>query len=270
MAEVDAVKTNLVTCENCGAEFDIHEAKCPFCGHINPYGAEEKYMQQMQDIKSNLAQVDDEQIEVIKKETKKTGKIVLITLLSIVAVILVAGAILYVYTWKQIQHFESLGLYESDPLKAAKWNDEHLADMEAMYDAGDIDGLVEYYGKLYDEGNIGAFNSWSHSFLITQIYDLRFWTNYLEDDKLDDLVIHQLMFNLLYYYNGDYKGTNMPDEDQTIIMEEVQKHLDKASDRFGITAELLEEMNTHCIGEYGYIDPAKVADYCDAHKEMFR
>lgn len=270
MSNINENKT--VVCENCGAEIDAHEAKCPFCGYINQAGAEEKYMQDMQEIKENLAQVDEEIKDIVKKETKKVGLIVLVTVLAIAVllVIVLVIAVVSVRTIRRDMGYSNLAIYEEEPLAAAKWNDEHLADMNAMYDAGDIEGLVEYYGKLEADGNIGAFNSWSHSFLITQIYNLRFWTKYLDDKDLDDLTIHQVMFNLLYNYNGDYKGTNMPENDYEYMMAEVDVHMKKACDRFGITIQDLEQMNAQCVGGSGYVDPAKVADYCDANKDKFK
>lgn len=267
----DVRDSGTVKCENCGAEINIHDSKCPFCGYINLYGAEEKYMQDMHDIKSKLAGVDDEQIEVIKGESKRGLKIVIITIVSVVCVAAAIIAVLMIRAKMMEKHYEDLGVYETDPLEAAKWNDIHLQDMDAMYEAGNIDELVDYYAKLEANGDIGAFNSWEHSFVITQIYNLRFWTKYLEDgSEVDELALHQIMFNILYYYNGDYKGTNMPEEDYDKILAEVESDIDLLNRRFGITEEQIDKMNGECIGDYGYIDPEKVSRYCDKHKKMFR
>ena len=34
-------------CTNCGAEIDENDASCPYCGYLNPYGAERKYMKDL-------------------------------------------------------------------------------------------------------------------------------------------------------------------------------------------------------------------------------
>lgn len=271
MSDTNIAENEKVICENCGAEFDIHEPKCPFCGHINMVGAEEKYMQDMEEIKDRLDHIDEEQVETIKQEVKKSWKLVIIIMASILAIVLIFAIALYAYQRTMSAHFDSLGLYESDPLEVERWNDAHLADIEAMYEAGDIEGLVDFYGELSDSSNYGAFNNWEHAFLISQIYDLRFWMKYLDNgDKPDDLVLHQIMFNILYYYNGDYKGTLMPEEDYDIILDEVNKDTEKVCNIFNISQKDLEEMNEECVGDYGYIDPNLVTKYCNEHKDLFK
>ena len=270
MAEKIRTKSEVVVCENCGASFDSHEEMCPFCGFINAIGAEEKYMQKMQAIKSDLAEVDDEQIKEIKNEAKKSIKVVIITVL-VLAIVIVVLAIVYVVDRKvSSRAYEGIKLYEDDPIEAAKWNDSNLEQLDEMYAKGDIDGLVDFYDKLVRSGEYGAFHSWEHSFVISQIYDLRFWTNELEkDDKIDSLVLHSIMFNLLYYYNGDYNGTNMPEEDKVLVLEEVQKQIENLSGRINITTDILEDMRQHCLSDGGYVNPALVSEYCDKHKELF-
>lgn len=262
--------TDIVICENCGAEFGIHEPTCPFCGHINPIGAEEQYMQKMQDIKTNLAEVDDQQIDAIKEEARKGTKIVWITMIVIAVIAAVLFLAYSLYVRAMTKHFDNLGLYESDPVEIAKWNDVHLEDLDAMYEAGDIEGLVSYYENLQQNGNIGAFNSWEHSFLINEISNLRFWIKYLESDTVDDLTIHSVMFDLLYYYNGDYKGTLMPEEDYQYMQAEFDRQMKKVFKKFNIPMDVMDDMKEKCVTDTGYVDPQKVSDYCDKHKDLFK
>ena len=44
-------------CSNCGAPINIHTDKCPHCGYTNIEGAEEKYLNELEEIKDNLAQL---------------------------------------------------------------------------------------------------------------------------------------------------------------------------------------------------------------------
>lgn len=262
-------ENNIVICSNCGAEFDMHEAKCPFCGHINPLGAEEQYMQKMQDIKSDLAHVDDDQVEEIKKEAKKSVKIVLITLL-VLAVIIVVLMVIFAVDRKVSSTYGGIKLYEDDLVKAGKWNDEHLQQLEEMYDNKDIDGLCAFFGELQASGDYGAFYSWDHSFLVSQIYDIRFWVKYLEENGTSDsMALHGVLFDLLYIYNGDYNGTNMREEDKAILMDEFGTQIGKLSSSCGITMEVLEDMAEKCTPD-GYVNPQLVSDYCDEHKELFK
>lgn len=272
--EEEFFNNTLVKCDNCGAQFDIHEEKCPFCGYINPYGAEEKYMEDMDIIKTNLSKLDDEQAQLIKQERKRSYKIILITIICVICAVGIGIFIQMLYYGRNNAHYAELGIYESDPIEVAKWNDEHLSELDKMYEDGDIEGLVDYFAKLSDDKDYGAFYNWEHNFVITQIYDLRYWGKSLEEDievgRDESFALHQLMFDILYYYNGDYMGTDMPEEDYEIVLKEADIQRDKVLDRYGITMEQLDKMNTACCGDTGYVDPQKVSDYVDAHSDMFR
>ena len=48
-----------IVCTSCGASFDKDEPKCPYCGTLNPYGAEKEYKEKLEDIREKLDVVDD-------------------------------------------------------------------------------------------------------------------------------------------------------------------------------------------------------------------
>ena len=56
---------------NCGAAFEAREDKCPYCGHINPMGAEAKFLRELEDKRKDLDNVDEEAREAYKEEIKK-------------------------------------------------------------------------------------------------------------------------------------------------------------------------------------------------------
>lgn len=272
MSETTLIKNMaaVVKCENCGAEMDIHEECCPFCGYINHVGAEEKYMEKMQDIKANLAEVDDQQIEVTKNEAKKGIKIVLITLIVILIIIGAFAALFKVTEYVAARNGSSI-YREMDPFEVTEWNQKHMGKLEAMYEAGDIDGLVDYYNMLMSE-DIGAFYQWQHSFMVSQAAGLRTDIYYLENSEvLTDLDIHITMFDVLYYYNGDHLGTTIDEQDAEYLKIESDKLIECACKRFDITTDVLDDMLKTCLMKSGNdVDPQKVSNYCDKNKEIFK
>ena len=46
-----------IECTNCGAVFDAGEPKCPYCGHINPMGAEAKFLRDLEKTRKELNQI---------------------------------------------------------------------------------------------------------------------------------------------------------------------------------------------------------------------
>ena len=47
-----------IECPNCGAVFEAKEPKCPYCGHINPMGAEAKFLRDLEKTRKDMDQVD--------------------------------------------------------------------------------------------------------------------------------------------------------------------------------------------------------------------
>ena len=272
MSETTLIKNMaaVVKCENCGAEMDIHEECCPFCGYINQYGAEEKYMEKMQDIKANLAEVDDQQIEVTKNEAKKGIKIILIT---VIVILIIVGAFAALFKFSEYMGVRNgSAIYkEMDPFEVTEWNQKHLGNLEAMYEAGDIDGLVDYFRMLMSE-DIGAFYQWQHSFMVSQASGLREDIEYMETrDQLTDLDIHIIMFDVLYYYNGDHLGTTIDETEAEYLKIESDKLMEAACKRFDITTDVLDDMLKTCLMKSGNnVDPQKVSNYCDKNKEIFK
>ena len=66
-------------CENCGAEFDAKESKCPYCGALNLSGAEEQYMNHLEEMNRSFAEMADDSQEEYRytflSQGKKIGKI---------------------------------------------------------------------------------------------------------------------------------------------------------------------------------------------------
>ena len=80
-----------IECPNCGAVFEAKEPKCPYCGHINPMGAEAKFLRDLEKTRKDMDQVDDEARKAygteIKKGAKSTAKTVLIVGLTVLLII---------------------------------------------------------------------------------------------------------------------------------------------------------------------------------------
>ena len=64
-----------IICPNCGAAIEVHEPKCPFCGYINIPGAEEKFMQDLEQTEEQLSQIPEQQKEQIKNPSLKAVKL---------------------------------------------------------------------------------------------------------------------------------------------------------------------------------------------------
>ena len=59
----EKIGDNTVICPNCGGTYSIEEPKCPFCGTLNPVGAEKEYMGKLRDIEEDTGRLADDVIE---------------------------------------------------------------------------------------------------------------------------------------------------------------------------------------------------------------
>ena len=137
-----------IKCPNCGATFEVREDKCPFCGYINPGGAEAKFLRDLEETRKKLDVVDDEARDAYKSEMISGGKKTLKTVIIVAAVILLlvggimlAEKILY-STGPEIPVAEELA-----------WEHEAFAEYDELYNAKDYDALMERIATDGEEGH---------------------------------------------------------------------------------------------------------------------
>ena len=127
-----------IECTNCGAVFDAGEPKCPYCGHINPMGAEAKFLRDLEDTRKDLDQVDDEVKRAFGREIRRgarsTAKTVIIVGLII---LLLAGG--FIVLEKTVFSYD----YKGDYAKELAWEHEAFAEYDELFEAEKYEDLME-------------------------------------------------------------------------------------------------------------------------------
>ena len=142
-----------VICQNCSAEYDENEVKCPYCGFLYAPGMEKKYMSDLEDKRQALDVVDDEARAEYRDEAKKSGKKVLKIVLIVAAIILlIAGAFAlddYLLWHNKYSAEEEL-----------IWQQETFPILDEKFEAGDIDGC---YDIIFAKENVDHnYFAWEH------------------------------------------------------------------------------------------------------------
>ncbi|MBQ9042000.1 MAG: hypothetical protein IJ111_04215 [Eggerthellaceae bacterium] len=75
------------TCPNCGAGFSNTASKCPYCGALNPSGAEAAYMEQLEGLRQDTDDLDNEAMSDLKASVFSNGKSIIRVMLIVVIVI---------------------------------------------------------------------------------------------------------------------------------------------------------------------------------------
>ena len=131
-----------IKCPNCGASFEAREAECPYCGYINPMGAEAKYMRELEETRVELDHVDDEAHSAYRDELKGGAGFAIKRIISIVIVIsLIVGTILLV------QHIFAKGERENYQ-EELLWQQENFTVYDELYEKGEYEELME---KITDD-----------------------------------------------------------------------------------------------------------------------
>ena len=134
-----------VLCPNCGATFDPALDRCPHCLYINPKGAEEKFMGDLEQTRTELDQVDDEARHAFADEMKKGGASVLKKVLVVAVVLVALFALVYVMEERPFQE-------EGDYANELIWQEEHFPELDDLYSKGRYDEICELIYEYSDEG----------------------------------------------------------------------------------------------------------------------
>jgi hypothetical protein len=145
-----------ISCPNCGAGFSPDEPRCPYCGELNPSGAEKAYMRTLDGIKEDTEDLADDVEEDFASDLRhNTGRTIAIAL-AVVAVL--ACVFMLVNCMDQREERQSLEAYQAREAFRAQYFEE----FDRLYEAGDDDALSAYVWNLMDDPGFDAYYSWRH------------------------------------------------------------------------------------------------------------
>lgn len=181
-AYVDQLNNQEIKCKSCGATFDVHLPECPYCGETNEYGDELSYQQHLEDIYDDMEEMVDDSLEGATEEIKETGRGAIKYFMIIVIPILCVALIV----------FGIIKYSENKKARTAKaallWEKETYPKLDAMYEAGDYDGILEFSEALYGNDNYEDYSlyNWSHDAFLSGYMYYRYMLDsvgYIENGK---------------------------------------------------------------------------------------
>ncbi len=138
MAEEE--KGGLIRCANCGAEFDAALPRCPYCGRMNVPAAEDEYMDHLEDIRTDLDDLEGLAGRKARERLKISARKILLTVLVLLAA---AGLILFV----RIRADRA----EAEASRAEYlWQRDAFTRLDELYAARDWDGLEQAFREGLD------------------------------------------------------------------------------------------------------------------------
>jgi len=258
---------NSCKCPNCGADITMDVVSCPFCGYINPIGAEKEYMGKLEEVRESLDVVDDEAIEDYKKTMARPVKVIIAVIMVALVILVISVVIIRVKNTRKVD--ASLHTGETT-LEEMKWQKENFALFNDMYEKGEYDKLTDAIDNIIKEHSI---YEWEHAVFYEyySIYkdtkesieevDRRGWS-----ESTAGLVTYDCM---RYYYCM---------EEETMLNEEEKENLKPCADymleitknRLGYDEEALEEMREIVLHESGYLIYFKVRSIAKENMKKYK
>ena len=248
-----------IKCPNCGAIIDVHEPKCPYCGYINPTGAQEKFMKELESKREKLDNVDEEAAELYNHEIRKKGKRLLITIAATTAVI-VLGVLFFALKDRIIKDPYKL-TYERTPeeqINEIIWEKEYFSRFDELYEAEKYDELVELYYETLDDDSHDYWN-WKHYYFLDYLvlntfidYNLEEYSNYVR--KNSHLPFSTLLYYTSRFYYRDYaENITLTEHDIAVLDDLRERSVSVIHEKLYFTDEDMEALRPELYGS-GYVD----------------
>ncbi len=246
-------------CKECGAEFDEALPSCPYCGALNYIGAEKEYQDSLDELKENLSQMGDDTKEAYHGELKK-NRLVLITTFCLL--LLGIGIVIGVSLFLSNRSDEK---YAAEERSRILWRKQYEPVMDAMYEDGDLDGLLVFVEDHSSDTGYSAY-TWRHmDFLKVYEYYSTFQNDLTELDFSDPADIRWFLYDavMIHYYNreGNYDYSDEEKEQLTLWCQEV---LDTVYQNIGMTPEEFETF----YGEIASDDSLHIPDFRNITKYL--
>ena len=252
-------KDRIIICPSCGGDFSNSEAKCPFCGTMNPEGAERAFMNELGQIKADISELpDDVQGEVdegIKDNSRKMVKIAVIVLISIFVIVLIGKGITKISVNREIDEYRA----------EENFKKVHFPELNRLYEERNPDALMDYALNLLDDSGYGAIFSWNHYGYLDSYLNychLKDTDEYMKEENLDldsTVVAVRCALELSYIsHTRQYLHTDFSSEDLEDLEGYKEYALDFLRRVLGMTSEEVDAFAKDIIGNQPYVDHFKL------------
>ena len=143
-------------CPNCGAAYDESEAKCPYCGTLNPRGAQKEYMEKLRRIGKETGELAEEAEEAVRAETRRNSRRVFR------AVLIAAAAAFVIFVIARMVGYQEEKAALKRLREEAAFEQQYFPEMNRFYEERDIEGLLSFLDAHAEEPGFGAVYSWKH------------------------------------------------------------------------------------------------------------
>lgn len=257
-------------CPNCGAKIDALDSNCPYCGYINVEGAEKKYMDELEEVRSKLDVVDDEARE---DYAKGLGSIVKVIIVAVTVMICVIAIILITYLRLKAKNADADLHSGEDILAEMTWKKENYPKFDSLYEDGDYEKLYETIEnaktvekhRIYDWQHCDFYEAYCSYFYAVDLCDT------IDKQGWNENRGGLLTYECLVYIYEIGEGKRGLDDDE---LERLKPYYDEirsiVTDRLMISEDRFEEVKKTVCDEYGNVSLNACDAYAKEHLKEFR
>ena len=245
-----------IKCPNCGAMFDPHEPKCPYCDYINPAGAQEKYMNALEEKRLRLDNVDEEAAELYHTEMKKKGRRLALTIGITVAVINLG---IVFFALKDRFFKPSYERSPEDEIKEIAWQRENFPKLDELYKAGEYDKLLDLYRQFSSETPYHDLWNWSHFSFADCLVRFSIFTESMESypryvREHNASALSSVVYSAFRFYYRDYDSDTKLSESDLAFLEGLSAYAeDIVRSRLHFSDDEMAELRTELYAK-GYME----------------
>lgn len=254
-------------CQNCGAEINELDSKCPYCGTLNPIGAEAAYMEQLDDILADTEALSDVPNEHYEQHLKHHGAFALkVALLVIGICLLLFLGIQAIISFSNQQEKKNIQ-------EEFAFQKEYFPQLDELYETGDDAQVYAYLNELYELDGSSALYDWEHQAYYFY-YDMHLHVDTLAK-ALESGTASDYEWTSGFYYAMSLVKEGIWESDyHSLSNEELEKiHTFQTeaatllSDAFGLDSEeALDEAFAACSDD-GFLDYKRCEKYIANYKE---
>ncbi len=238
-----------IICDNCGASFDQNLPFCPYCGSMSYIGAEQQYLDKLDDVRENLDDVRHQPRAVVRGEAIRQGGYVKKIFIGTGILVLIVLVIFWVTS-----SISGVGVMESEDETRAQllWDRENFPQLDAWYEVGDYDALAQFQMDLIEEESSYNLFHWDHIDFLFKYIDYSFYCSIVDRWNVgEELTGYEIGTMLIAVTVGelqlDENYAELTQEEETLCRGYIQEQRIFLIDEIGYTQQELDEIYSHTM-----------------------
>ncbi len=262
-------KTPMVICENCGANFNDIEPKCPYCNHMHLPGALNEYEEKLEDIKDDLEDIKDDVSEVYVTNAKKQTKIIITIITILFSIVLLAIGASMLFEHLTYQQF----VLTDEEIRLQKaWELENFPYLDELYAKGEYAAILEFQMLQFEteEDYVYTIYNWeNYEFIEKYSMYLNFvelTDTYGENTSRDAFNLADTL-HLIFEDLNDYGNQYLSEEQRETIIGYQNEARAYLASELGIDEQKLNDFYNESVDEYQYLNFSATIDYAEEYLE---